>query len=271
MSNIFDEEFKRAKVIPKFTDAKGKVFFESASDGIKDSTTASQKYNDCDLKRLGDGAAQLEAAYTYLALSFAMLTKDDIHVETISAPQIFHFAGHAFREIGQLNRAADAYWRAGVIVKPNEFSVRSLARAKSCYSEVGETGKSDHMHVLEWSARRQIPSQRFPAKALLWIWCITSKYGVSSGRWFLSVGVFLGLFTAGYELLYRFGYLYCSRAWTPVLTAAYMAVVTTATVGFGDILPNNWLSQLVVILNILIAYGLLAIGSTILGRKVLAR
>jgi hypothetical protein len=50
-----------------------------------------------------------------------------------------------------------------------------------------------------------------------------------------------------------------------------MAVVTTATVGFGDILPNNWLSQLVVILNILIAYGLLAIGSTILGRKVLAR
>jgi hypothetical protein len=200
-----------------------------------------------------------------------MLTKDDIHVETISAPQMFHFAGHAFREIGQLNRAADAYWRAGVIVKPNEFSVRSLARVKSCYSEVGETGKSDHMHVLEWSARRQIPSQRFPAKALLWIWCITSKYGVSSGRWFLSVGVFLGLFTAGYELLYRFGYLYCSRAWTPVLTAAYMAVVTTATVGFGDILPNNWLSQLVVILNILIAYGLLAIGSTILGRKVLAR
>jgi hypothetical protein len=108
-----------------------------------------------------------------------MLTKDDIHVETISAPQMFHFAGHAFREIGQLNRAADAYWRAGVIVKPNEFSVRSLARVKSCYSEVGETGKSDHMHVLEWSARRQIPSQRFPAKALLWIWCITSKYGVS--------------------------------------------------------------------------------------------
>jgi hypothetical protein len=26
MSNIFDEKFKRAKVIPKFTDAKGKVF-----------------------------------------------------------------------------------------------------------------------------------------------------------------------------------------------------------------------------------------------------
>jgi hypothetical protein len=179
MSNIFDEEFKKAKATPKFTDAKGKLFFESASDDIKDSTTALQKYNDCDLKRLGDGAAQLEAAYTYLALSFAMMTNDDIHVKTITAPQMFHFAGHAFREIGQLNRAADAYWRAGVIVKPDEFSVRSLARAKSCYAEIGETGKSDDMHVLEWSARRQIPSQRFPARALLGFGALQVNMGLA--------------------------------------------------------------------------------------------
>ncbi len=52
MSNIFEEEFKKAKVTPNFTDAKGKVFFESASADIKDSTAALQKYNDCDLKRL---------------------------------------------------------------------------------------------------------------------------------------------------------------------------------------------------------------------------
>jgi hypothetical protein len=271
MSKILDAELEKANKSPWITDTKGESFFKLASNAIKDSATASEKYAICDDKRLGDGAAQLEAAYTYLALGFNMKRNPEIQVGKITPWKMFHFAGHAFREIGQLNRAADAYWRAGVISDDLDFSVRSLARAKSCYSEIGETEDSDTMHILEWNARRRLSSQRRFAKALLWIWSITSKYGTSSGRWFLSVGVFLGVFTVGYEVLHRFGYLTCTQVWTPMLTAAYMAVVTTATVGFGDILPNNWISQSVVILNILIAYGLLAIGSTILGRNVLGR
>jgi len=198
-----------------------------------------------------------------------MAANPDIEVRGITTGRMFHFAGHAFREIGQLNRAAESYWRAGVIPEIGDFSVRSLARAKSCYSEIGETHESDKMHVLEWNARRTLTRQ--PAKTLLWLWSVTSAYGTSSRRWLVSMGVFLLAFTVIYEALYRIGHLFHSQRWTPLVTATYMAVVTTATVGYGDFVPNNWVAQLTVIVNILAAYVLLAIGSTILGRKVLAR
>jgi hypothetical protein len=270
----WSEQRSRAGKAPAFTDAKGKTVFDLISARVLNAETANQEYEKCDTKRLGSGLEQHETAYTYLALGFKMAADSTIVISSVgnplSAAQMFHFAGHAFREIGQINRAADAYWRAGVIGEQiTELAVRSLARAKSTYSEIGEANKSDEMHRLEWDARRV--QSHGSAWFLLSLWKITSSYGTCSRRWFLSVVAFILIFTVSYESLHRVGDIADTQKWTPWLTAAYMAVVTTGTVGYGDVLPVGPLAQIVVILNITTAYSLLAIGSTILGRKVLAR
>jgi hypothetical protein len=48
-------------------------------------------------------------------------------------------------------------------------------------------------------------------------------------------------------------------------------VYTTATLGYGDFVPSNIQSQIVVIINIIVGYLLLGVGLTIIGRKVLSR
>lgn len=249
MAHFLKNEQSKAKVKPSFSDAKGKEVFDSAALRTN-ATNATDSFKQCDVKRLGTTSEQHETAYTYLALAFKMIEDPSVLIDSlnkkVTVGEMFHFAGHAFRGIGQLNRAADAYWRAGVIAEISDFSIRSLARAKSCYSDIGEMSKSDEMHRLEWDARR-LRSGTI-SSALFAVWKITSAYGTSSRRWFFSVAVFLLAFTA-----------------------AYMSVVTTATVGYGDFVPSHWTSQLAVVLNIAMGYTLLEIGSTILGRKVLAR
>jgi Ion channel len=272
MAHFFENERSKAKVRPTISDARGKNVFDAAA--LKTNpTNANDTFNQCDVKRLGTTNEQHEAAYTYLALAFKITEDQSILINSlgrkVTVAEMFHFAGHAFRGIGQLNRAADAYWRAGVIAEISDFSIRSLARAKSCYSDIGEMDRSDEMHRLEWDARR-LRSGRVPS-ALFAVWKITSAYGTSSRRWFFSVAVFLFAFTAVYQVLYDTGKVSGQQPWTPWVTAAYMSIVTTATVGYGDFVPSHWISQLVVVLNIAFGYALLAIGSTILGRKVLAR
>ena len=276
MRSPFDGEMKRAAVRPKITDNKGREAFESALSGIVDSQSAAVAYRLADQKRLGSIADQHQAAHTYLGLAFRLIEAPSISVDVdgdkIPATRMLHFAGHAFREIGQLNRAADAYWRAGVTSNkngsPDPFGIRSLARAKSCCADIGEDDRSDEMHVLEWEARRLGSERPTP---ILTLWRITSRYGTSLGAWLASLALLLGVFTLLYEALHASGWLCDTQPWTFLLTAAYYCAVTTATVGYGEIVPSHWASQLVVVLNIALAYALLATGATILGRKVLGR
>lgn len=151
---------------------------------------------------------------------------------------------------------------------PLGFGIRSLARAKSCYAEIGETALSDEMHRLEWEARRLRSGGAAP---FLIAWKVTSDYGTSATRWMWSVLAFLAAFTVWYEWLHSNKALCDTQPWTPYLTAVYYAIVTTATVGYGEIVPCRWSAQVAVILNIACAYVLLAIGATVLGRKVLGR
>lgn len=277
MKNPFPDERKHAAQRPEITDRKGRDIFERLLATVVDSESAATCYLKADQKRLGKLVEQHEAAYIYLALAIRLLEDSTISVNvggapTIPATKILHFAGHGFRQIGQLNRAADAYWRAGVISDtdgtPDTFAVRSLARAKMCYAEVGQADCSDRMHFLEWEARRLGAQGRTP---ILTLWRITSCYGTSLSRWLAAVALFVLLFAITYEALHAICWITSTQRWYCLWTAAYYCVVTTATVGYGDIIPTHLVSQTVVALNIACAYFLLATGATILGRKVLGR
>ncbi len=262
---------------PGVTDPRGNRTLIAAYAAIQDSASASAALAQADEKRLGSAADLHEAAYVYLALGIRLSESPAIELAgakgAVRPAQLFHFAGHAFRDSGQMNRAADAYRRAGIASddggSPDAFGIRSLARAKMCYAEIGETDRSDEMHVLEWEARRR---KARVGKPLLSVWKWTSGYGTSPRAWLLWVLGFVVLFTLLYEWLHRRGLLCAAHGWTPFLTAAYYCVVTTATVGYGEIVPcNGPAAQAVVTLHIVAAYILLAIGATILGRKVLGR
>ena len=118
MGNLFDREATKAVVRPKITDQTGLSYFATAIDSIVDPTTANTISSEADAKRLGSFADQHKAAYLYLALAFRLIETPSLMAT--SPGKMFHFAGHAFRGIGQLNRAADAYWRAGVMTPKME-------------------------------------------------------------------------------------------------------------------------------------------------------
>lgn len=274
------EENERAKAVarPPITDTIGcRVFEDTLSNAECDLATVYKRADDGRLS----AALQHTIAYQYLALAFAVLeNKDGPRDDVPSASVLFHFAGHAFREIGQLNRAADAYWRAGILSVIDEalspsykagIGTRSLARSKMCYADIGEVTRSDAMHRLEWDARRLLSSDRTPILAL---WKVTSDYGTSLTRWSCSVAAVLLLFAACYHVAYHHGVLeptsMNNTSWT-ALTALYFSCLTSATVSFSDFIPTGWEAQMLVVLNVISMYVLLAVGATILGRKALAR
>jgi hypothetical protein len=226
---------------------------------------------------LGSTREQHKAAYTYLALAFTVLENEKIKIcianKTVEHSKLFHFAGHAFREIGQVNRAADAYWRAGITDNrgkpPSDWGIRSLARAKVCFREVGEVEKSDEMHCLEWEARRHwSPRVR---KFVLSLWALTSQYGTAPRRWLVSLLVVFGGSALMYELMHRLLWIHQGQTWTPWASAIYYCAVTMTTLGYGEFVPTHWVAQSFVVLNIAFGYLLLAVGITILGHKVIGR
>lgn len=274
MSKLFSDEAKRAFKTPMFTDKHGRNVYTKHFNEIDNLIKATEIFTLAEGLRLGDSKGQHESGYMYLAVAFYLINHNTPSItfegEEIPVQKIFHFAGHSFREIGQINRAADAYWRAGVINDKVEcqdtFRLRSLARAKQCYSEIGEPEKSDRMHYLEWEARRLGNQSISP---ILFIWKITSGYGTSFTCWLISVAIFILTFSLTYELFHTIGWISSTKEWCNILTSLYFCIVTTATVGYGEIVPTYWASQVVVTINIVLAYALMAVGVTILGRKVI--
>jgi hypothetical protein len=262
---------------PRITDPAGKQLFDETTVAIGASDAAYRDaYQAAERGRLASPTEEHASAYRYLSLAYHSITRPLIAFDgPHPTEQLFHFAGHAFREIGQLNRAADAYKLAALIavtsgdVNRVALGTRSLARAKMCYSEIGETANAEAMHVLEWDARRLARGRRSVA---LGLWYLTSHYGTNFVLWLRWLCALLVLFAVCYQALYSGGLIASSgHRWTFLVTAAYVATTISATVTFGDAIPTNWLSQAIVTIDVAVMYSFIAVGFTILGQKVLQR
>lgn len=278
MSVLLKQEFQRACDKPsEITDHLGRKYFDDAKGSVKNSDSALKKYLEADKKRLGSSQEIHQAAYTYLAIGFKLLKDESIKLvvdgKTLKAEQMFHFSGYAFREIGQLNRAADAYWRAGAVGSrggtPSPLAIRSFARSKSVFAEIGEIDQSDRMHRMEWEARKTL--SKGIKLWLIQLWDATSLYGTSASRWFYWLIGFVLFFSVAYEILHAQNLIAQEQSWVTGITGVYYTLVTTSTLGYGEFVPSHVFSQILVILNIILGYVLLGLGLTILGRKTLRR
>ncbi len=202
-----------------------------------------------------------------------------------SSAKLFHFAGHQFRRAEQYKRAAECYENSGIIVfnallrgedvveKDKELGTRAVGRAKNLYSELGDAAEADRTHILGYDLLRKdcSRSNRTALKRfLLALWSLTSRYGTSVNRWIGSLVVILCILSLTYLTLMR-GQTHFHKAPDeqsfPAVSALYFAVVTTATVGYGDHYPISAIAQFVVILNIVCGYVLLGTGATFLTRR----
>lgn len=225
-------------------------------------------------------------AYSYFAAAdFLCETSKD---QLDRASRLYHYAGHHFRFLEEWNKAGKAYRKAGDIAtksakkaktekkakEEQEWAIRSYARAKNCYADVGDAEDSALAYKDEQKQRLRLAEMTHDWKQVfrLKFWEITSDYGESLRRWFCWVIVIIFIFTYLYELEHcKNLFNLTNTEWKPLLTGIYFSFVTLTTFGAGDIHPAHSISLLTVIANIVIGYVFLGIGIAIIVRRIKMR
>ena len=257
---------------PSITDPLARQHFDAAFEATTDRESR-RLLDEADALRFGSPAEQLRGAYLYYGLACAFAEKE-CDLSPLTVGKAFHFAGHALREIGHLNQSGEAYWRGGLAdaglecddLPRDPLDVRSFSRGKNVFADAGDISKSDILHRLEWEARL-----RHHFSLGLWVWKTTSLYGTSFRRWLASATAFVVAWTLAYELAHHEMWVAGDAHWQAPVTPAYFSIVTTATMGFGDVTLQTWEGQLLATLHTVSAFALVAVGATILARKVLGR
>lgn len=103
--------------------------------------------------------------------------------------------------------------------------------------------------------------------ALYQLWRVTSDCGRSLGRWVVLIGVVVAVFAGLFALV---GVDPGAHA-PGVMTHVYFSVVTLTTLGYGDVLPNSTIGQILVMLEVCIGYVMLGGLISILANKMARR
>lgn len=122
-------------------------------------------------------------------------------------------------------------------------------------------------HIVDENYLREFRESGPIQEALYRVWWLTSDCGRSIGRWTVLIvavaTLFAGLFaTTGVQLgIHQPGWM----------THFYYSVVTLTTLGYGDILPNSSLGQVLVMLEVCVGYmmlgGLISIFANKMARR----
>ncbi|AEH45283.1 Ion transport 2 domain protein [Thermodesulfatator indicus DSM 15286] len=121
-------------------------------------------------------------------------------------------------------------------------------------------------HIIDENYLEEFRQQGRLARILYFLWWLTSDCGRSLGRWCLLI-VFQALFFA---YLYHLVGVDYGKYPTP-LSPLYYSIVTLTTLGYGDVIPNSLLGQVIAILEVITGYvmlgGLLAIFTNRIARR----
>lgn len=105
---------------------------------------------------------------------------------------------------------------------------------------------------------------------ILSIWGITSKYGESLFRWSLVSLILISIFACLFGVTMNFWpNTFNIGANTSFFTYIYFSIVTFTTLGYGDILPQTILGQLLVIFEVISGYMMLGGIVSIFSKKVI--
>ena len=220
----------------------------------------------------------LSAACTYLAFAQA-----DVTIGSDDPAKLYHFAANAFRDLGLLQRAAECYFNAALVIYRRysaerqgnaAFARRSAGRAKAMFAELGDDDSSGDSHVLQQRIRlaELFHGKSYPLFVLYWLWDRVSEFGTSPSRWLSSTLVVIVLFAFLYPVLISLG------AFTPApdVQRSGLALLTSSlafSLGnlfqfgtIGTLTPASALGQFVAIAHGVVAFVLIGTGATFLTR-----
>ena len=103
---------------------------------------------------------------------------------------------------------------------------------------------------------------------IYYIWNLTSKCGRSILRWAFISLLLISLFSIIYGLIGPSGFYMKNQT---RISFIYFSVVTFSTLGFGDITPLKWYSEVLVIIEVLFGYVMLGGLISIFSNKLASR
>jgi len=95
---------------------------------------------------------------------------------------------------------------------------------------------------------------------LVWVWRVISDGGRSPVRWLVTCGIVIAFFAALFFVMRRLGFPIVklregtARTW---FSDVYLSIVTFLTLGFRDVVPCNWIGQVVVVIAVVAGYVML--------------
>jgi hypothetical protein len=150
------------------------------------------------------------------------------------------------------------------------FGIRGLDSAFGNALFVRDARDRDYLDAFERSIESTKPgidqnSRRFLFK----VWQLIG-YGRSLGR----LALYAFVLAMAFGVLYSFDQAlawglmdYSGSAGSP-LTPFYYSIVTYTTLGFGDITPQHWLGEVIIVIEVLLGYTTLGLLLAILGNRV---
>lgn len=220
-----------------------------------------------------DGDTRFLVAYNYtLAADYA--STFSCNVSDTAAEYLYHFAGHHFRLLENFNLAAEAYKKAGDCSKVKDdvgslhWAIRSYARAKVCYQDIGESEKAAAAYYEEQEVRRR--KFKKDKKRASYVWFTIRKEITNYGESFYKLFICFLILDLIFSLLYTASDYFLQwpdvYSWHSLLRGAYLYIAVS--IGFGEIINNvPWPAKIIILLNIFSGYLLLALGIDIIIRK----
>ena len=271
---------------PTFTDPIAQEYYKQGESELESTQSAEAVLRKAESYGQQDSRAEImQSAFYFLAAAHFLENRD-----VVQSSQAYHQAGQQLHRLAQFTQAARAFSNAGRLAERaaqaaaadsakhdlQHFAVRSYSRANHCFAEVGELEWSEAEYLNERNARVTWAKMQGKHPWAQLAWKATSNYGTSFSRWALWVVSTIGTFSVLYELFYRLHWLEPMQtaapvAWTPLWSGLYYSINITSALGLVDYQPSHFISQGVVILNVLIGYILLGIGIGIIGRMIKVR
>lgn len=265
-----------------FTDPLEQTYYQQGESELQSAQSAETVLRKAEVLGQRDTRADItQSAFYYLAAAHFLENRNPAQ-----SAQAYHQAGHQLHRLGQFMQAGRAYASAGRVAERaaqsatgsaqhdlQHVAVRSYSRANHCYGEIGELDWSEAEYLNERNARVAWAKMQGKHPWAQLAWKATSNYGTSFSRWSVWVLGTLIVFSLLYEVFFQLHWLEPMEtaapvAWTPLWSGLYYSVNITSALGLVDYQPSNFVSQAVVIVNVLIGYILLGIGIGIIGRMI---
>lgn len=269
-----------------FSDPLALHYYQQGETELEATQSAEAILRKADQSGQQDSRAEIMQSACYYLAAAQFLERRNAAVSA----QSYQSAGFQLQRLHQSTQAGRAYSNAGKLAERaaasaplgstqqhlQHLAVRSYSKANHCFAEAGELDRSEAEYLNERNARVAWAKMQGKHPWVQLAWKATSNYGTSFSRWGLWVMGTIGAFGLSYELFYRLHWLEPMQssgaiAWVPIWSGIYYSVNITSALGLVDYEPSNWISQGVVILNVLIGYLLLGIGIGIIGRMIRTR